>query len=252
MVALKQADSPETAKRLLELQELDSNIMRLTKRLEDMPEKRAILQTRKKRVEVDALLQKAKLLSSRLEKDISRLDDECRSLGSRIDTEQAKVMSGSVTNPKELVAITREMDSLKRRRDKLEVDEVILMQKAEKATAQTAVITKALDQLAKQEEDQKAQFVEVGSKVQDETARLTVQRTRIAGSLPADILARYDEIAKAKGGVAIGHLDGKSCSACRMQLPAEETEKLHKGPALATCPACRRMLVVDLPGGEVE
>jgi len=236
------------ATRLLQLQELDTELLRLQKRLDDMPEMHAIVATRKKRAEVEGLLGKAQMLTSRIERDIARIDDECAGLNSKIDTEQAKVMSGTVTNPKELVSITREMDALKRRRDKLELEEVQLMEKAETASGQMGKIRLALDTLSAREEKETAAFVEVGSKIQLEIANQQKKRADVAAILSEALLERYEATKNVKEGVAVGQLEKNACTACRMQLPAEKVQELRKGPIIAACPACRRILIVDLGG----
>ena len=227
---------------LLNLQALDLEILRSTKRLEELPEKRAILEVRAKQRDVQILHGKADLLVGRLKNDLKAHQDEIDTLTDKIAVEQAKVMA--TTDHRAVTSITREMDGLKRRRDKLEMESLQLMERIDKATSQTATIDDALVQLAEKEAALVAQFQQVGGALQKHITQTENKRAKVAKSLPADLINRYESARETKGGVGVGELDGEACTACRMVLPAERVRELAAGPAIATCPQCRRLIVV--------
>ena len=233
---------------LLQLQALDLEILRSTKRLEELPEKRAILEVRAKQRDVQILHGKADLLVGRLKSDLKAHQDEIDTLTDKIAAEQAKVMA--TTDHRAVTSITREMDGLKRRRDKLEMESLQLMERIDKATAQTATIDDALRQLAAKETGLVAQFKTVGGALQTHIAQEEAKRSKVAKSLPADTLKRYEVSRETRGGVGVGELDGETCTACRMALPAERVRELQNGPEIGTCPQCRRLIVVHPGGGE--
>jgi len=227
---------------LLELQELDLEILRSKKRLEELPEKRAILEVRTKQREVTELRHKAELLVAKLGHDLKAHQDEISTLTEKISAEQAKVME--TTDHRAVQSITREMDGLKRRRDKVEMESLQLMERIEKANGQTDTIDGALAQLAEKETALVERFRAAGGALQSEIAALERKRTKVAGGMDADLLKRYEAARESKGGVGVGHLDGDTCSACRMSLPAERVHDLEAGPDISTCPQCRRLIVV--------
>jgi len=233
---------------LLELQALDLEILRSAKKLEDLPEKRAILEVRAKERDVQLLHGKADLLVTRLQHDLKAHQDEITMLGEKIDAEQTKVMQTS--DHRAVTSITREMDGLKRRRDKLEMESLQLMERIDKATGQTATIDDALAQLAQRESRLVAEFKAVGGALQTHIAQAEAKRAKVAKSLPADILKRYDASRESRGGVGVGELEGETCTACRMVLPAERVRELRNGPEIGTCPQCRRLIVVHPMGDE--
>ncbi len=138
----------DQAASLLELQRLDLEILHGKKRLDELPEKQAILDVRHKLRDVSALRHKADVLVQKLGSDLKAHQDEIESLTVKIDAEQAKVMA--TTDHREVQSMTREMDGLRRRRDKLEMESLGLMDRIEKATAQTATIDAAIVQLTGQ------------------------------------------------------------------------------------------------------
>lgn len=241
----------ERTQALLELQDVDLEILRTEKRLDEMPEKRSILETRKKTREVTELRAKAEVLVSRLGAAVSKHEDECSMLDTKIAEEQAKLMSGDVTNPKEVVHITREMDALKRRKDKLEMEEIELMERVEKAKGQVEKVDAALGQLAAKESALTDQFKSKGSEMMAEIEALRKRRDQLAGIVDAKTLETYESLRASKSGVGVGRLDGVMCTACRMDLPAERVAALKSGPDIATCPQCHRLIVV-VPVGDGE
>lgn len=227
---------------LLELQDLDLEILRSKKRLEELPEKRAILEVRAKQREVTELRSKAELLVNKLGHDLKAHQDEIAGLSEKISAEQAKVMETS--DHRAVQSITREMDGLKRRQDKVEMESLQLMERIDKAKGQSDTIDAALAQLAEREKALVQKFQSVGGALQNDIASLERARTDAAKALDATLLGTYEAARESKGGVGVGRLDGDTCSACRMALPAERVSALESGPDIATCPQCRRLIVV--------
>jgi predicted nucleic acid-binding Zn-ribbon protein len=122
------------------------------------------------------------------------------------------------------------------------------MDRIEKATAQSVTIDSALEQLTEREGTAIAQYKSVGGALQNETAALEAKRLSVAEFLDADTLAEYESVRESKGGVAVGRLEGDTCSACRMSLPAERIRELTSGPDVAICPHCHRLIVVRVDG----
>lgn len=229
---------------LLSLQETDLETIRAEKRLDELPVKQSILAIRKKTRDVQVLKTKTGDLVAGFARAMSRNEDETAQIAEKFETEQAKVMSGEITNPKEIQHLTREMDSLRRRKEKLEMEDLDLMERAEKAAGQVAKVDAALEQLAAQEATLTAQFRTEGGELQTELEELAKGRTVLASKLGGELLGRYEALRAAKGGVGAALLKGHMCSACRMELPAQRIEELLAGPEIGVCPVCKRLLVV--------
>ncbi len=234
----------DAAQTLLALQELDLALMRGEKQLDELPEKRAILEVRHKTADVRALREKAAELVHRHERAISAANDEVAAVDEKIAEVQAKLDSGEGVTPKELHNLSREMDALKRRKDKLENDELQTMERLDTAKAQVAKVDAALEQLAAREADLVGRFREKGGAVQSDLERHRTERAMLAGGIDSALLDRYEAARGAKGGIGAARLNGTTCSACRVELPRERVRDLHEGPDVGVCPSCRRLLVV--------
>jgi predicted nucleic acid-binding Zn-ribbon protein len=235
------------ARSLLELQAHDLELLRSAKKLDELPEKRAILEVRAKQRDVATLRARADLLTAKLQSDLKAHQDEITMLTAKIDAEQAKVMT--TTDHRAVTSITREMDGLKRRRDKLEMESLQLMERVEKVSSQTSTIDGALKQLAEKEATLVEHFKSVGGALQAHIAQEEAKRAAVAKSLPDELVKRYESLRESRGGIGVGELEGETCTACRMVLPAERVHELMTGPEIGTCPQCRRLIVVT-PGDD--
>ncbi|MDO8915783.1 MAG: hypothetical protein Q7W16_06860 [Coriobacteriia bacterium] len=234
----------DQARMLLELQDRDLRVLRLNKQLDEMPEKRAILAARAKLSEIATLLARTDAVGRSIDTQISRLDDEMTAIRVKMDHEQAKLLSGEVKNPKELTAISMELDSLKRRLDKLEAEELAHMAKRETATAQSEKVSAALVAGRAREAEMVTAFKIRGGDLLGEVSRLAAERATLAGALPPALRERYEAVRAAKHAVAVGNLEGDMCGVCRVNIPAGELEKLQAGPDIGRCPMCQRILIV--------
>lgn len=232
----------QEAAALLALQDADVEILRAVKRLEDLPEKRAILTIRAKAREVGSMHEKAQLLVRKLEAEIKARQDEIALLNEKLEAEQNKVMG--TADHRQVQALTREMDGLRRRVDKLEMECMQYMERVDKAKVQVTTIDSAIQSLGAQEAELIEHFKAAGGELQTEIAKLQRRRKKLASAVNPETLTRYEEIRKAKGGVGVGRLEGESCTACRMGLPAERVRDLNAGPDVGICPQCRRLIVV--------
>ncbi|HEX9093041.1 MAG TPA: hypothetical protein VF902_03575 [Coriobacteriia bacterium] len=233
---------------LLELQDLDLRILRLTKRLDEMPEKRDILVARAKLVDLRTLLARTRAAARAVDARLKRLEDDAGVITAKMEAEQGKLLSGQIKNPKELQAISMELDSLKRRRDALENEELAEMGKAETAGQQEAKIAGVIEAGERKEAELVAVFKDRGSAIVAEVEEIGATRERVASHISAATLSRYESLRGSKHGIAVGRLDGGTCGACRVSLPAGHVERLMAGGPIGECPKCQRMLVVG--GGE--
>jgi uncharacterized protein len=227
---------------LLRLQDLDLEILRSNKRLQELPEKREILAVRTKARDVTDLHGKADLLVRKLNHDLKAHQDEIAMLTEKLAVEQQKVATTS--DHRAAQSITREMDGLRRRQDKLEMESLGLMERIEKATSQIAKIDEALASLAEKDAVLVARFKEVGGALQKDIALLEKERSQVAEVIDLEVLKKYEQSRESKGGLGVGRLEGDQCSACRMTLPCERVKELEAGPDIAMCPQCRRLIVV--------
>lgn len=229
---------------LIALGEHDLAITRAERALDELPEKRAILKLRRRLEEIQGALESARVYREKADRLVARSVDETSGVTEKIEVEQARVSSGEISNPRELQAVTMEIDALSRRRSALEEETLALMEKSEAGAAQVARVEAAIEEGQAKESELIASFRAKGGKLQTELERLKTERDRLMASVSAPVRARYEELLKTKHGIAVGVLSDGVCSVCRTELPAERAQSLEAGPPLGECPNCRRILVI--------
>jgi predicted nucleic acid-binding Zn-ribbon protein len=240
------SDDPdrEQLRGLLQLQQADSRIRRLRHQLDDLPEQQ----------QLDEVEQRAGVLQEehdRLRIDLDRigaaqrkLEGEIELLRQRRDAEHARMYSGDISNPKELQSLRAEIDATERRIGDNEDKLLEVMEKLEEYEGKLGEVTGEQEQLGARAEELTAARDEASQGLLAEVAELEVERDRQRAGVPEEHLARYDDKLAQSGGVAVGELVEGMCTACRIELPYAEVQRLLDGPPLATCPQCRRLLVV--------
>jgi predicted nucleic acid-binding Zn-ribbon protein len=232
------------AKTLRELQQADLELGRLERRLAEMPEKRAILEARKRIEDIRSLKTRTDAFVAEIEREIKRYEDEVAIVSAKLESEQAKLLSGSITNPKEVQHISRELDALKRNKDRLENHILGEMEKRERAFQQQAKVDHAIEDAQAKEAELVEGFKGKGGTLQAEIDGFRRSREALLGEIDDETRLRYESLIESKGGVAVGILSGATCGACRMELPADRVDELVSGPDIGECPLCHRLLIV--------
>jgi predicted nucleic acid-binding Zn-ribbon protein len=148
-----------------------------------------------------------------------------------------------VKTNKEYSAVLLEIEEAKQEKAKIEEDILGLMEMQERL----AVEIKEAEQRLKTREEQARQDEAVVRKklagVEHELATIRTQRVARAKELPAGLLASYDRILKARGGVAVAAVSlAGVCGGCRMSVRPQAVQELRAGAGLMVCESCGRYL----------
>lgn len=201
-----------------ELKELQANMMAATESLLQARTELENLQTSVKRAEEDI-----RLVNERLVRDRERLN--------------------STSSSKDAVGMQSEIESLTKRKDDLETVEIGLLeeldsaqQKFDASSEAKALVQEQLAQLQGKIELELEQLKSRGRK-------LTADRVIVFEKIPAVVLKQYDNLANKQ--VAVGQIVDKTCSACRMVIPATALAKLVAlvEDEIGNCPECQALIV---------
>jgi predicted nucleic acid-binding Zn-ribbon protein len=213
--------------RLLELQGLDSTLDRLRHKRRTLPE---IAEMERLDALVDALrdgIVRAETEVSDLAREQERFEREIEQVRTRRERDEGRLASGAITVPKQLQDIEHEVETLKRRQSDLEDGELEVMEKAETAQAELDELTGQreahLAGRAEAERKRDAAFVEIDAEI----AQAESARTELAATMPEDLLALYEKIRAAEGGVGAGAIGQGRCGGCRLDLMNNEKSAIR-------------------------
>ena len=228
---------------LFELQRIDLEVKRLTKELDDLPQRSIIVAAREKTTEIEAKAEKVAELKRVTARKITRIDDEDASLAKKEAGVQAAIDAahGDFRN---VEARTKELAGIVRRRGTIAEDRAAIQAELDKIGAMEAQIALAVEEISAKEQQAIDSFQKQGGELKLAIAKLEAARGPVEAKLDDDLARAYDRIVARSGGVAIGVLDDSRCGVCRMPIESGRLIDLRSQAPLGICPACKRLLVI--------
>jgi predicted nucleic acid-binding Zn-ribbon protein len=148
-----------------------------------------------------------------------------------------------VKTNKEYSAVLLEIEEAKQEKAKTEEDILSLMEMQERL----GVDIKDAETRFKAREEQARQDEAVVRKklaaVEQELAAVRAQRAGRAKDIPSSLLASYDRISRARGGVAVAAVTVAAvCGGCRVSIRPQAVQELRSASGLMVCESCGRYL----------
>ena len=228
---------------LLQLQQIDLEVMRQTKQLEELPQRATILSVRQKRETVEAKRSQVAALRKEAVRKLTRITDEDASLAKKEAGVQAAIEAahGDFRNAE---ARTKELAGIVRRRGTIAEDRAAIQAELDKIGAMEAQIALAVEEISAKEQQAIDSFQKQGGELKLAIAKLEAARGPVEAKVDDDLARAYDRIVARSGGVAIGVLDDSRCGVCRMPIESGRLIDLRSQAPLGICPACKRLLVI--------
>ncbi len=228
---------------LFELQRIDLEIMRLTKELDELPQRAIIMAARDKKAEIQAKGEKVAELKRATMKRVTRIDDEDASLAKKEAGVQAAIDAahGDFRN---VEPRTKELAGIVRRRGTIAEDRAAIQAELDKIGAMEAQIALAVEEISAKEQQAIDSFQKQGGELKLAIAKLEAARGPVEAKVDDDLARAYDRIVARSGGVAIGVLDDSRCGVCRLPIESGRLIDLRSQAPLGICPACKRLLVI--------
>jgi uncharacterized protein len=229
-----------TTDTLLELQDTDSVIDRLTKRLTEI--KAGLRETDQLSAARQAVHRTAQRIAVQraARQDLDLAD---ATVADKIQLAEKRLYSGLVKNPKELLDLQNDISSLNRQKTKLDeqlFDAMLQLEEAETAAQQQAAEAAQLETAW-----QHSQSDLIAEQARLE-ADLSVQHRDQAAAraqLTAADLALYDQLRRRKLGLAVVELKGQLCGGCGVRVTASVMQQVSQDDQFARCGNCERILV---------
>jgi predicted nucleic acid-binding Zn-ribbon protein len=230
---------------LLTVQSLDTLADQLRHRRTHLPERAelATCQTQLRSMEQRAAATQEQ--RDELTRNEKRLEDEISMVRDKAAQTDKKLYSGTVNVPRELTALQEEMEALSRRQRQLEDQELELMEQAEPLDADLVTFAAERTKLDEQAMGLLARIVEEEVAIDAELADVIAKRAEAVVGVPADLLAEYESLRGALGGIGIARLTGNRCEGCHLTLSAVDVDRIRRAPddEVPHCTECNRLLV---------
>ena len=230
--------------RLLDLQAVDTALSQLSHRRRNLPELATIADCDQRAADVRSRLVDAETSLADLAAEQRRLEADVDTVRQRAEKDQRRMAADGVP-AKEIAGLQHEVASLARRQGVLEDELLELMETRETAEAQVAQLKAELAAILAERGVAEAARDEVFGEIDDALGKRHAERDRLAGTLPDDLLALYDKVRQAGGGVGAAMLRQRRCEGCRLELSGSELGEVRSAKAeqVLRCDNCRRILV---------
>lgn len=232
------------AQTLLDLQAADLAILRAKRKLDELPEKGMIIEIKEKRKEVCKRRAQVIDIADDLDQHMAKLRNEDAVLTDHIAAAQSKL---DTTKDYRLISgITKEMEGYVKRREKVSFELGNLKDRVARTSEIKHKADEAVNILDSREQKAIDSYRRNGGAIQAEIGEAVSRRDAAAARLAPALLERYTKLAARKGGIAVGQLQGRMCSVCHVEYQEGQLLQIGKEGAIATCPNCNRMLIVDV------
>lgn len=229
------------AEALLDLQDIDSVIDRLTRRLTDI---KAALHETAELIAARSALRAAQ--ESVTHKRATRKDLELAdaSLETRIKQAEQRMYSGLVKNPKELLDLQNDIASLKRQKNTLDDQLFAAMVALEEAETELTTCTTTDTRIEAEWRASQGDLAGELTQLEHDLTEKSGEQAEARAALSALDLGTYDQLRRRKGGVVVVEMENNSlCGGCKVRVPAHVLQQLNQAEHTTRCPNCERILV---------
>ncbi|MBV9820695.1 MAG: hypothetical protein JO144_00505 [Actinobacteria bacterium] len=230
--------------RLLDLQALDTVLAQLAHRRRTLPELATIAACDQRAADVRSRLVDAETSVADLAGEQRRLEADVDTVRQRAAKDQQRMAAAGVP-AKEIAGLQHEVSSLARRQGVLEDELLEVMERRESADEAAGQLRAELDGILAERSDAETARDAALADIDATTAQRRAERDEQAAALPADLLALYDKVREANGGVGAAMLRQRRCEGCRLELSGSELSAVRaaKPEDVVRCDNCRRILV---------
>jgi predicted nucleic acid-binding Zn-ribbon protein len=236
--------------KLLDLATEDVALTQLAHRKAHLPEVAAVTAAEESERSFAADVVRAETEARDLKREVARFESDVEVVRARAKRDQQRLESGGLP-AREVTAIQHELDSLARRQNDLEEQELELMERQEVADAALASAQAGLEKATAEVERAVQLRDDALADIADSTTRHESARAAVAAEISPALLALYDRIRTQTGTTGAAMLKARQCQGCRIELYGNELAAVRNADPheVVRCENCGRILVRTAESG---
>ncbi len=228
----------EQIKKLVSLQEIDSELIELKNRMEEAPKHLEKLQN-----DLDSLEEQKSQLDERLQ----MLNSQKKKLEHEIDEDSQKIKKSKnklmmVTNTREYHAMMREMDNLEKMNRFREEELTNLTEDLQTQQSKKEELNTQIESLRQELNTHQANLDTELKEIQERIHELEDAREKACAEVPVPILSRYNFIKDRLNNPVIVSVKQSVCTGCYISIPPQSFVEIQKGEQILSCPNCQRLI----------
>ncbi len=230
-------------KRIVRLQDLDSQIRELQREIATLPkhisEIERTLEGHLRKLEAD----KAALAANQRER--KNIDGEIQSQEQKASRLKDQMMEAKTND--QYRAFQKEIEFCQKEIRRCEDRILALMEESEPLDQNVKGAQVALEEERRRVEAEKEQARARTAADESALADLNAERGALVGEIPASIYTSYERIRAKRGGLAVADATEGRCSACHLSLRPQFFQELRSGQGVMFCESCGRILFYNPP-----
>lgn len=223
---------------LIDLQECDSQMVKILNRKKTLPEELEKLD------EAFQIFQKDIEQNKRNFKEVKARHVECENKIKKINDSITKTKERllEVKNNKEYQAMLKENETAEKMRGDVETEIISLLDDMDKLSVLVKKDQETFDEY-KKEYDGKKRLIEADlNSIDTDYLSLEQKRAELKDKVSTDLLAKYERVKKANKGIGVSSAWKAVCNGCHMNIPPQLYNELQKTSELISCPNCHRII----------
>ncbi|WP_199033817.1 zinc ribbon domain-containing protein [Glycomyces salinus] len=234
-------------RRLLELQAVDTTLTQLDQRRRKLEADDAVPAARRR---IQALNDRVASLQADiadLDRDIKRIEQEVELVTKRAENDRSRMASGAAA-PKELEGLQSELESLARRQNSLEDDELEYMERREGLEGELAESRSQAEEAERALAEAEADHAGKLERLKTETDDASSDRRALTIAIPDRLVELYERI-HARQPIAAAELVGRRCGSCRIEKSPADMAPIQAAPIdeVLRCEECNAILIRSDP-----
>jgi uncharacterized protein len=223
---------------LVELQECDSQLVKITGKKKTLPDKLDKLDEAFRTFQNDIAQNKRKY------DEVKARHVECENKIKKINEGIVKTKERllEVKNNKEYQAMLKENETAEVMRSDVETEIISIFDELEKLAVLVKKDQATLNEYRKKYEEEKRLIEADLASVDADFISWEQKRLELQGRTPADLLAKYEKIKKSNNGIGVISVWKAVCNGCHMNIPPQLYNELQKTSELISCPNCHRIM----------
>jgi len=226
---------------LLKLSQVDLEIEQVKTEISKAVNSQELSEASAKLSEASGEVLAARTTFENLTMEARKADDNLHLVEERIARDIERL--NNTSSPKDAQAIQAEVESLTRRKSDLEEVELEVLERLEKAESELTSISNAREVLSQVVTNLQEAIQSQVDELKSRGRKLTADREILLAKVPEDVLSKYQNLAAKQ--IAVGQIENRSCTACRMGLTASTIDALSSlsEDQVGSCPECLAMIV---------
>jgi predicted nucleic acid-binding Zn-ribbon protein len=231
---------------ILDIQKFDHQASTLKNKAATLPELAEITSTTIKHNNLRDLRIAAETELNDVKRELARAEGDVEQIVTRIERDEKRLASGTGT-PKELEQTQHELGTLGARRSELEEVELEIMMRVDGIKERIATLSAEEGQVALVIADLNIRKENALAAIYTELEGIETDRKATAQSVGAEMLALYEKVREANGGIGAAALAGNQCKGCNLTLNTIELQRISDlaEDEVVRCEECRCILVRD-------